>query len=82
MNAKMKILRFLTKKNSATGKQNTLTTAHARTMFKVKNIAARIYDLRKEGFRIYTNTRKLSDGREVCAYRLAGADDVLHKYFS
>jgi hypothetical protein len=75
MNAKMSILRYLTKTN-ADGKQNTMTTAHARTMFKVKNIAARIYDLRKEGFRIYTNNRKLKDGRIVKAYRLADAKNV------
>ena len=75
MSSKMSILRFLTK-TSNTGKQNTLTVSQARAMFKVKNIAARIYDLRQEGFRIYTNNRKLHDGRKVKAYRLADAQSV------
>lgn len=76
MNAKMNILRYLTKTDARTGKQNTLTTAQARSMFKVDNIAARIYDLRQDGFRIYTNNRKLKDGRMVKAYRLHGAEEV------
>ena len=76
MNAKINILRYLTKPDARTGKQNTLTTAQARSMFKVDNIAARIYDLRQDGFRIYTNNRKLKDGRMVKAYRLHGAEEV------
>lgn len=75
MSAKLSILRYLTKLNQK-GKQNTLTTAQGRTMFKVQNISARIFDLRNEGYRIYTNIRKLSDGRVVKAYRLADAESV------
>ena len=58
MSSKLNILRYLTKTN-ASGKQNELTTAQARAMFKVQHVAARIYDLRSEGFRIYTNNRRL-----------------------
>lgn len=75
MSSKMNILRYLTKTNSE-GKQNQLTTAQARAMFKIQNVSARIYDLRSEGFRIYTNNRRLKDGRRVKAYRLADAQSV------
>lgn len=80
MNSKMNMLRFLTKVNPATGKQNTMTTAQARSMFKIKNVAARIYDLRQDGFRIYTNNRKLKDGRVVKAYRLHNAESISHLF--
>ncbi len=75
MSSKMNILRYLSKTNND-GKQNELTTRQARAMFKVQHVAARIYDLRSEGFRIYTNNRRLKDGRRVKAYRLADAQSV------
>lgn len=81
MNTKMNILRYLSKTN-AEGKQNTLTKAQARTMFKAKNIAARIYDLRKEGFVIATIDRQMSDGRVVKAYRLEDKSDKVSKLFA
>lgn len=81
MNTKMSILRYLTKTN-ADGKQNTLTKAQARTMFKAKNIAARIYDLRKDGFVISTIDRQMSDGRTVKAYRLEDKSENVSKLFA
>ena len=66
MNAKERMLKFLSKDS----KYNTFTTAQARSMFGVTNIAARINELREEGYPIYTNTRKLSDGRTISFYRL------------
>jgi biotin operon repressor len=66
MTAKEKMLNALTK----TGGYNTFTVAQARARFGVKNVAARINELREEGYPIYTNTRKLSDGRTISFYRL------------
>jgi len=66
MNAKQKILSYLSK----TSGYNTLTVKQAQKMFKIKNVGARIDELRKDGYSIYTNTRKLADGRKVTFYRL------------
>lgn len=63
MAAKDKILKFL-----STGK--TLTTAQARFQYGIKNVGARIHELRTEGHSIYTNSRTLKDGRKVAEYRL------------
>lgn len=51
----------------ATNKQ--VTTAQARTMFKVSNVADVVYRLRNEGFSIYTNRVVNSRGQETFAYR-------------
>jgi hypothetical protein len=53
--------------------RNTLTVRQARARFGVKNISARIHDLRKEGFPIYTNSKELADGRKITFYRLGNA---------
>lgn len=66
MNAKQKILSYLSK----TSGYNTLTVKQAQNMFKIKNVSARVEELRKDGYAIYTNTRKLADGRTVTYYRL------------
>lgn len=66
LSAKEKMLNALTKSKG----YNTFTVAQARARFGVKNVAARINELREEGYAIYTNTRKLSDGRTVSFYRL------------
>lgn len=63
MAAKDKILKFL-----STGK--TLTTAQARFQYGIKNVSARIHELRTEGHPIYTNNRTLKDGRKTSEYRL------------
>ena len=51
----------------ATNKQ--VTTAQARSMFKVNNVADVVYRLRNEGFSIYTNRVVNSRGKETFAYR-------------
>jgi hypothetical protein len=54
LNAKEKMLNFLTKKSGV----NTFTTTYGRRLFGVKNIAARIYDLRQDGYAIRLNTNR------------------------
>lgn len=66
MSVKQKILAFLSKD----GGYNTLTVAQARARFGISNVAARIDELRKDGYAIYTNTKTLEDGRKVTFYRL------------
>lgn len=66
MSAKAKIISYLSK----TTRNNTLTTEQARAKFHVKNVAARIYDLRKEGHAIVTEQKK-QKGRIVNFYRLS-----------
>lgn len=63
MAAKDKILNFLT-----SGK--TLTVAQARFQYGIKNVGARIHELRSDGHSIYTNHRTLKDGRKIAEYRL------------
>jgi hypothetical protein len=55
---------------SKTDGYNTFTVAQARARFGVTNVAARIAELREDGHAIYTNTRKLEDGRKISFYRL------------
>jgi hypothetical protein len=66
MSAKEKILAYLSKD----GMRNTLTVAQARARFKIDNVSARIDELRKEGYSIYTNTKTLADGRKIQYYKL------------
>ena len=66
MSVKEKILAFLSKKDG----YNTLTVAQARARFGISNVAARIDELRKDGYAIYTNSKTLADGRKVTFYRL------------
>ena len=66
MSVKQKILSFLSKDDG----YNTLTVAQARARFGITNVAARIDELRKDGYSIYTNTKSLEDGRKVTFYRL------------
>ena len=49
---------------------NTLNVAQAQSRFGITNVSARINELRKEGFAIYTNTKTLEDGRKITFYRL------------
>ena len=64
--AKQKMLKTLTK----TRGYNTFSTAQARARFGVKNVSARIAELRKEGYAIYTNIRNRANGTKVAVYRL------------
>ena len=66
LSAKEKMLATLKKQDG----YNTFTTKQAQKRFGVTNVSARIEELRKEGHCIYTNTRKLEDGRKISFYRL------------
>ena len=66
MNVKQKMLQALTKKTG----YNTFSVAQGRVRFGVKNIAARIAELRTEGYSIYTNIKSRKDGPKVAVYRL------------
>jgi hypothetical protein len=66
LSAKDRMLETLKK----TSGYNTFTVAQARHRFGVKNVSARIGELRQEGYCIYTNTKKLKDGRKINFYRL------------
>lgn len=66
VSAKQKIINFLSKKEG----YNTLSVAQARARFGIKNVTARIDELRQEGHCIYTNTKHRSDGTKVQVYRL------------
>ena len=64
--AKAKMLGALYKKDG----YNTFTVKQAQARFGIKNVSARIEELRKEGHCIYTNTKKLANGRKINYYRL------------
>ena len=66
LNAKQKMLQTLTK---TTG-YNTFSVAQARARFGITNVAARIAELRSEGYAIYTNKKSRGDGSKVAVYRL------------
>jgi len=63
MATREKILNFLT-----SGK--TLTTAQARFQYRIKNVSARIHELRKTGHNIVTEKKTLASGKTVNVYRL------------
>jgi predicted ArsR family transcriptional regulator len=63
MSSKTAILTYLSK-----GK--TLSTKQARTLFKIKNVAARIHDLRNDGQPIVTHAKQTT-GRGSAVYQLA-----------
>lgn len=66
ISAKQRLLNFLSKKEG----YNTLSVAQARARFGIQNVAARIAELRQEGYAIYTNTKSRGDGTKVAVYRL------------
>lgn len=72
---KDKLLDYL----SASGPYNTLTVAQARARFGIKNVAARIRELRLEGFPIYTNVKTLEDGRTIRVYRLGRGSNRFYR---
>lgn len=49
---------------------NTITVAQAKARYRIANVTARINELRKDGFAIYTNIKVLADGRKIKYYRL------------
>lgn len=66
LTVKQKMLQTLTK---TTG-YNTFSVAQARARFGITNVAARIAELRNEGYSIYTNIKSRADGTKVAVYRL------------
>jgi hypothetical protein len=66
MSVKEKILAYLSKPFG----WNTLSVAQAQARFGIVNVAARIHELREDGFPIYTNRRTRGDGSAVAVYRL------------
>lgn len=66
LSAKQRLLAFLSKKDG----YNTLSVAQARARFGIQNVAARISELRQEGYAIYTNMKTRGDGSKVAVYRL------------
>lgn len=73
LSAKQRMLQTLTKTNG----YNTFSVAQARVRFGIKNVAARISELRKEGYAIYTNVRTRGDGTKVSVYRLGKPSKTL-----
>ncbi|MEN9921569.1 MAG: Helix-turn-helix domain [Candidatus Parcubacteria bacterium] len=66
VSAKQRMLETLTKSNG----YNTFSVAQARARFGITNVAARIAELRQEGYSIYTNLKTRGDGSKVAVYRL------------
>jgi hypothetical protein len=66
MSAKSKVLSYLSKN----GSYNTLTANKMQSQFGVKNPAAMVDSLRKEGHAIYLNSRTTPSGEKVSFYRL------------
>jgi len=64
--AKSRVLSFLQK----TSGRNTFSAAQAKNYFGVKNVAPIVTALRNEGYAIYLNTKRRSDGSTVNVYRL------------
>jgi len=65
LSAKTKMLNAL----KQTSGYNTFSVKSAQKRFGIKNVAARIEELRKEGNCIYTNSRQVN-GKKVNYYRL------------
>jgi len=66
LTTKQKMLQTLTKKEG----YNTFSVAQARSRFGITNVAARILELRQEGYAIYTNMKSRANGSKVAVYRL------------
>jgi biotin operon repressor len=66
VSAKQRMLNALTKSVG----YNTFSVAQARSRFGITNVAARIAELRQEGYAIYTNLKTRGDGSKVAVYRL------------
>jgi hypothetical protein len=72
--AKTRILNAL----KQTGGYNTFTVKSAQNRFGIKNVSARIEELRQEGHCIYTNTKKVN-GKKINFYRLGTPTKALVK---
>ena len=75
LSSKQKMVNYLSKKNG----YNTFSVAQGRKLFGIQNVTARIDELRQEGHCIYTNSRKLEDGRKITYYRLGSPTKAMVK---
>lgn len=66
MTVNERMLNFLQKE----GPYNNFTVKQAQRMFGVKNVSARISELRREGHPIYTNIVRSKSGEKLAIYRL------------
>ena len=66
LSAKQRMLNALKQKEG----YNTFTVKQAQHRFGIQNVSARIDELRQEGHCIYTNTKKLADGRTIRYYKM------------
>ena len=66
MTANERMLAFLQK----TEGYNTFSVKQAQRRFGVRNVSARIAELRQAGYPIYTNIVRNSNGEKVAMYRL------------
>ncbi len=66
LSAKQKMLNALKQKEG----YNSFTVAQAQRRFGIQNVSARIEELRREGYCIYTNTKTLDNGSRVKYYKL------------
>jgi biotin operon repressor len=66
ISAKQRMLSVLTQNSG----YNTFSVAQARSRFGITNVAARIAELRQEGYAIYTNMKTRGNGSKVAVYRL------------
>lgn len=64
--AKTRMLQVL----KSTNDYNSFSVAQGRNRFGVKNVSARIAELRQDGHPIYTNIKRRGDGSKVSVYRL------------
>ncbi len=66
LSAKQKMLNALKQKEG----YNSFTVTQAQRRFGIQNVSARIEELRREGYCIYTNTKTLDDGSKVKFYKM------------
>jgi len=73
LSAKEKMLAALKQESG----YNTFTVKQAQRRFGIKNVSARIDELRQEGNVIYTNTKLDANGNKVKYYRLGTPSKAL-----
>ena len=73
LSSKQRILNAL----KQTSGYNTFSVKAAQNRFGIKNVSARIEELRQEGHCIYTNTKTLDNGRKIKFYRLGTPSKAL-----
>jgi predicted ArsR family transcriptional regulator len=69
--ATQKILNYLR------NKENFLTVRRARDRFGIQNVAARVKELREDGYYICTGTKRAKNGRTVSFYHLSEPSRVV-----